>query len=157
MTNPNPQASAVTRRPLDFEDCLDAARRNRGWIAGSLFSALVASVIGAFLWPNTFASQAALRISRFGFGSLAGLLFGLAVAGTREARDTSLKNLKDVRAYANMPLLGSIPLLENDIIVRRRRRIEWLTWTMVFLTGAALMSAAILYYYFTQTGPNPAG
>ena len=41
------------------------------------------------------------------------LILGLALAGVQEARDTSLKNLKDVRAYTNLPVLSSIPLLEN--------------------------------------------
>ena len=38
-------------------------------------------------------------------------------------KDTSLKNLKDVRAYTQMSILGSIPLLENDFVVRRRKRL----------------------------------
>ena len=63
-----------------------------------------------------------------GLGAALGLFVGLVVAGAREMKDTSLKNLKDVRAYTKMPILGSIPLLENDLVVRRRRRIAWLGW-----------------------------
>ena len=55
-------------------------------------------------------------------GSVIGLFLGLVLAGAREVKDTSLKNLKDVRAYTKMVVLGSIPLLENDLVVRRRRR-----------------------------------
>ena len=47
-------------------------------------------------------------------GSGLGLVLGLALAGAREMKDTSLKNLKDVRAYTQMTILGSVPLLEND-------------------------------------------
>jgi uncharacterized protein involved in exopolysaccharide biosynthesis len=59
-------------------------------------------------------------------GAGIGLIIGLIFAGVREMKDTSLKNLKDVRAYTQMTILGSIPLLENDLVVRRRRRLAWL-------------------------------
>jgi len=57
-----------------------------------------------------------------------GLMLGLFLAGGREMKDTSLKNLKDVRAYTNLAVLGSVPLLENDLVVRRKRRLTWLSW-----------------------------
>ena len=62
-------------------------------------------------------------------GAGIGLLLGIVIAGAREMKDTSLKNLKDVRAYTQMAILGSIPLLENDFVVRRRKRLAWLGWT----------------------------
>ena len=65
-----------------------------------------------------------------GIGTVAGLVLGLLLAGAREMKDTSLKNLKDVRAYTQLPILGSIPLLENDLVVKRRRRITWLGWSI---------------------------
>lgn len=82
-----------------------------------------------------------------GIGAALGLFIGLVTAGAREMKDTSLKNLKDVRAYTKMTILGSIPLLENDLVVRRRRRITWLGWTIGVILGIALMSASIVYYY----------
>ncbi|BDC50970.1 hypothetical protein F183_A32860 [Bryobacterales bacterium F-183] len=82
-----------------------------------------------------------------GFGAALGLFVGLVVAGAREMKDTSLKNLKDVRAYTKMPILGSIPLLENDLVVRRRRRIAWLGWTVAVIIGVAMMAASVIYYY----------
>ncbi|MBS1832360.1 MAG: hypothetical protein JST65_06600 [Acidobacteria bacterium] len=82
-----------------------------------------------------------------GVGAALGLFVGLVVAGAREMKDTSLKNLKDVRAYTKMPILGSIPLLENDLVVRRRRRIAWLGWTVAVIIGVALMAASVIYYY----------
>ena len=36
----------------------------------------------------------------------------------QEMKNTSLKNLKDVRAYTNLPVLSSIPLLENALLVQ---------------------------------------
>jgi len=85
-----------------------------------------------------------------GMGALVGLFVGLVTAGAREMKDTSLKNLKDVRAYTRMTILASIPLLENDLVVRRRRRIAWLGWTVGILVGIALMAASVIYYYATK-------
>jgi hypothetical protein len=62
-----------------------------------------------------------------------------------------LKNLKDVRAYTNLPVLSSIPLLENGLLVRRKRRLFWLAWSSAVMVGVAAMAAA-LYYYITQRG-----
>ena len=83
-------------------------------------------------------------------GSVLGLFLGLVLAGAREVKDTSLKNLKDVRAYTKMVVLGSIPLLENDLVVRRRRRITWLGWTIAILVGVAVMAASVIYYVATK-------
>jgi hypothetical protein len=65
-------------------------------------------------------------------------------------RDTSLKNLKDVRAYTQMAILGSVPLLENDFVVKRRRRMTWLGWTTACVAAAVVMSASVVYYYVTK-------
>lgn len=79
----------------------------------------------------------------FGFS----LIFGLGLAGFQEARDTSLKNLKDVRAYTNLPVLCSIPLLENTMLVKRKRRLTYLAWSAAVLIGAAAVTASVVYYY----------
>jgi polysaccharide biosynthesis transport protein len=83
-------------------------------------------------------------------GTLAGLVLGLLLAGAREMKDTSLKNLKDVRAYTQLPILGSIPLLENDLVVKRRRRISWLGWSIAGLAGIVIMSGSVVYYFVTK-------
>jgi uncharacterized protein involved in exopolysaccharide biosynthesis len=80
-----------------------------------------------------------------------GLILGLFLTGAREVKDSSLKNLKDVRAYTQLPILGSIPLLENDLIVRRRRRLAWLAWATACLIGVVVMSSSVVYYYATRT------
>lgn len=85
-----------------------------------------------------------------GAGVVLGLLLGVVIAGAREMKDTSLKNLKDVRAYTQMAILGSIPLLENDFVVRRRRRLAWLGWTTACLAAAVVMSGSVVYYYVTK-------
>jgi len=83
-------------------------------------------------------------------GAGIGLLIGLIFAGAREMKDASLKNLKDVRAYTQMTILGSIPLLENDLVVRRRRRLAWLGWTTACLAAAIVISGSIVYYNVTK-------
>jgi succinoglycan biosynthesis transport protein ExoP len=83
-------------------------------------------------------------------GAGLGLLLGIVIAGALEMKDTSLKNLKDVRAYTQMAILGSIPLLENDFVVRRRKRLAWLGWTTASLAAVVIMSGSIVYYYVTK-------
>ena len=83
-----------------------------------------------------------------GLGTGIGILLGIVLAAGRELKDTSLKNLKDVRAYTNLNILGSIPLLENDLVVRRRRRLAWLGWSTACIVGALIMSGSMYYYYF---------
>jgi polysaccharide chain length determinant protein (PEP-CTERM system associated) len=83
-----------------------------------------------------------------GAGAGIGLLLGIFLAGAREIKDSSLKNLKDVRAYTQLNILGSIPLLENDLVVRRRRRLGWLAWSTATIFGILIMSGSMYYYYY---------
>ena len=85
-----------------------------------------------------------------GVGAVVGLVVGILFAGGREMKDTSLKNLKDVRAYTQLPILGSVPLLENDLVVKRRRRFAWFAWSLACLTGIVVMSGSVIYYYATR-------
>jgi polysaccharide chain length determinant protein (PEP-CTERM system associated) len=84
-------------------------------------------------------------------GAGVGLILGIVIAGAREMKDSSLKNLKDVRAYTQMAILGSIPLLENDFVVRRRRRIAWLGWTTACLAATVVMAGSVIYYFATRS------
>jgi polysaccharide chain length determinant protein (PEP-CTERM system associated) len=90
------------------------------------------------------------RLLILGGGTGVGLILGLLLAGAREAKDTSLKNLKDVRAYTQLPILGSVPLLENDLVVRRRKRLTWLAWSTACLVGIVIMTGSAFYYYATK-------
>jgi hypothetical protein len=83
-------------------------------------------------------------------GLFGGLMLGAVLVGLREVRDTSLKNLKDARLYTQLSILGSVPLLENDFVVRRRRRLAWLGWTTACLAGAVIMAGSVVYYYVTK-------
>ena len=90
-----------------------------------------------------------LQIAAMGTGI--GLLVGVVLAGAREMKNTSLKNLKDVRAYTNLPVLSSIPLLENALLIRRKRRLLWLAWSSSIIVGSIAMSGSAYYYYFGHT------
>jgi polysaccharide biosynthesis transport protein len=82
-----------------------------------------------------------------GVGTAISFILGLALAAVQEAKDTSLKNLKDVRAYTNLPVLTSIPLLENTMLVRRKRRMAYLAWSAAIIIGMLAVSASLYYYY----------
>ena len=81
-----------------------------------------------------------------GAGFALSFVVGLAMAGVQEARDSSLKNLKDVRAYTNLPVLASIPLLENTMLVKRKKRIAYLVWSAAVIVGIISVCAALFYY-----------
>ncbi len=84
-----------------------------------------------------------------GVGAAIGFGVGCFLAAAREVKDTALKNLKDVRAYTKLTLLGSIPLLENDLVVRRRRRMAWLGWSAASFLAAIVMAGT--FYYHTSS------
>jgi polysaccharide chain length determinant protein (PEP-CTERM system associated) len=90
------------------------------------------------------------RIMMVSTGLGIGLVLGLFITGVREMKDTSLKNLKDARAYTNLPVLGTVPLLENDLVVRRKRRLTWLAWSAATILGIVAMTRSIYYYYSTK-------
>jgi polysaccharide chain length determinant protein (PEP-CTERM system associated) len=99
--------------------------------------------------PLTPSEPNRLQIAAIGAGL--GLMVGIVLAGAKEMKNTSLKNLKDVRAYTNLPVLSSIPLLENALLVRRKRRLLWLAWSSAVIVGSIAMSGAVYYYYFGHT------
>src|SRR6185369_745175 len=53
---------SIPRRALDVEDYIDILRRHKGWVFGPFLLTLVASVVGAFLWPNSYDSRAVIMI-----------------------------------------------------------------------------------------------
>jgi uncharacterized protein involved in exopolysaccharide biosynthesis len=83
-------------------------------------------------------------------GGSVGLLLGLCLTGLREMRTGALRNVKDLSACSQLPVLGSIPLFEGRSAVRRRRRVAWLAWSASSLAGLAVMSASIAHYYLTR-------
>jgi polysaccharide chain length determinant protein (PEP-CTERM system associated) len=90
------------------------------------------------------------RAAVVGIGFAIGILLGTFVAAAREMKDTSLKSLKYARAYTNLPVLGTVPLLENDLVVRRKRRLAWLAWSAVSIAGVIAMAGSVWYHYQTR-------
>jgi len=86
-----------------------------------------------------------------GGGLAASFMLGLVLAGVQEARDSSLKNLKDVRAYTNLPVLCSIPLLENTLLVKRKKRVTYLAWSAAVILGIVAICSALFYYSVSNT------
>lgn len=85
-----------------------------------------------------------------GAGAALGLLIGMMLVSAREMKDTTLKNLKDVQAYTQLTVLGSIPLLEEDLVVKRRKRLTLLAWSTAVLVGVLVMAGSFYYYIATK-------
>ncbi|MFL6306228.1 MAG: GumC family protein [Candidatus Sulfotelmatobacter sp.] len=83
-------------------------------------------------------------------GLFAGIVVGLILVAIREVKDTSLKNLKDARLYTQLSILGSVPLLENDLVVQRRKQMMWVGWATATLVGLAVMAGSIAHYYLSK-------
>src|SRR5580704_14451714 len=52
----------VPRRTLDVEDYIDILRRHKGWIFGPFLFTLVATVVGVYLWPDSYTSTGVIKI-----------------------------------------------------------------------------------------------
>ena len=53
--------------------------------------------------------------------AVAGLLVGFALVWLRESGDEAIRSIRQLRQVTASTILGGIPLLENDLVVRRRR------------------------------------
>ncbi len=91
------------------------------------------------------------RYMIIGSGVGIGAIVGMFIVAAREMKDTTLKSLKDVRAYTQLTVLGSVPLLENDLVVRRRRRLTWLAWSTACLAGILVMAVSVVFYFANKT------
>jgi len=90
------------------------------------------------------------RLLMVSVGTSVGLLAGLCLAGLREIRNRALRNVKDVGAYSQLPVLASIPLFEERATVRRRKRVAWLVWSAASMAGIAVMLTSVAHYYLTR-------
>src|SRR5579862_4172444 len=57
------ESFSVARRALDVEDYIDIVRRHKGWIFGPFLFCLVGSVVGVYLWPDTYVSQSMVKVT----------------------------------------------------------------------------------------------
>jgi polysaccharide chain length determinant protein (PEP-CTERM system associated) len=92
------------------------------------------------------------RATMLPMGVVAGLALGIVIVAIREVKDTSLKTLKDARMYTQLPVLGSVPLLENDVVVQRRKQMMWVSWATATVAGLAIMAISIGRYYLHNRG-----
>ena len=83
-------------------------------------------------------------------GAVAGLALGVILVAIREMRDTSLKNLKDARVYTQLSILGSIPLLEKDVVVQRRKQVMLVSWAAATVLGIAIVVGSVAHYYLSK-------
>jgi len=83
-------------------------------------------------------------------GLAVGIGLGILLVAVREIKDTSLRNLKDARLYTQLPILGSVPLLENDLVVQRRKQMTWIGWAAATLGGLAVIAGSIAHYYMSR-------
>lgn len=83
-------------------------------------------------------------------GAVIGLIVGVLLVAVREVKDTSLKNLKDARLYTQLSILGSVPLLENDVVVQRRKQVMWVGWATATIAGLAIMAGSVARYYMNR-------
>ena len=83
-------------------------------------------------------------------GAVIGLVLGLILVAVREVKDTSLKSLKDARLYTQLSILGSIPLLENDVVVQRRKQVMWVSWATATVAGFAIIAVSMAHYYLSK-------
>lgn len=83
-------------------------------------------------------------------GAVGGLLIGIILVAIREIKDTSLKNLKDARVYTQLSILGSIPLLENDVVVQRRKQVLLVTWAAATVVAIAIVVGSVAHYYMNR-------
>ena len=83
-------------------------------------------------------------------GAVGGLFLGIILVAIREVKDTSLKNLKDARVYTQLSILGSIPLLENDVVVQRRKQVAMVSWAVASLVGVSIIAGSVLHYYMNK-------
>src|ERR1700688_203322 len=56
------EGMSIPRRALDVEDYIDIGRRHKGWVFGPFLLSVVASVVGVYLWPDSYTSQAVVKI-----------------------------------------------------------------------------------------------
>ncbi len=87
------------------------------------------------------------RATMLPMGVVAGLVLGIVLVAVREVKDTSLKTLKDARLYTQLAVLGSVPLLENDVVVQRRKQVMWISWATATVAGLAIMALSLGRYY----------
>jgi len=80
----------------------------------------------------------------------ASFMLGLVLAGVQEARDSSLK-IERCPRLLRIFRLCSIPLLENTLLVKRKKRVTYLAWSAAVILGIVAICSALFYYSVSNT------
>jgi polysaccharide chain length determinant protein (PEP-CTERM system associated) len=86
------------------------------------------------------------RLKFCGLGVAFGLALGALVAGLLEMKDDCLHNEKEIKDLLPAPILTEIPVIANEVDVRREKIRMWLGWaTTAVVVGAILAGSAVSY------------
>lgn len=118
----------------------ESARQGEEWKLGETLEA----VDSPTLPESPIAPNRALIVF---LAALLGLCVGLAALVAREWNDESLQSIRQLAAIAPARVLGSIPLIENQLVVRRHHRMAVVGWASATLMSAALIGGSVIRYY----------
>src|SRR5208282_2549136 len=120
----------VSRRALDVEDYIDIGRRHKGWIFGPFLFCIVASVVGVYLWPDSYLSQAVVKITPQQIpesmvqSSINQAMYDRISSMEQEilSRSVLTNIIRNFGLYpreiSRMPLEDVIELMKKDIVIR---------------------------------------
>ena len=91
--------------------------------------------------------------------ALLGLLLGAAIAAWRDWTNDAIVSIRQLRTLAPASVLGGIPLLEDELAVRRRRRAAVLSWASASLFSLVSIAGAVIYHQYSifQLKDEPEG
>lgn len=78
--------------------------------------------------------------------ALAGLLAGAGMVALRELGEEAVQTVRQVRAQTALSILASIPLIENEMVLRRRRRAAFLGWSVAVALSLGSIAGAAVYH-----------
>ncbi len=91
---------------------------------------------------STFATSNRLKVSILGLIVGAGLGFGLAVL--RDQTDTSFKDVGDAASFLDIPIIGTIPVINTTAERTREKKKQMLGWIIVGALVVFLVAALIV-------------
>ncbi len=79
-----------------------------------------------------------------------GLLLGAVIAAWHDWSNDAIVTIRQLRTLAPASILGGIPLLEDELTVRRRRRAAALSWASASLFSLVSIAGAVIYHQYRQ-------
>ncbi|MCK5679911.1 hypothetical protein KAI46_03765 [bacterium] len=102
------------------------------------------TIIDPALTPERPAKPNRLAIALIGFVLALGLATG--VAALRENLNTTIKNSADLARLTGLPILSTMPVMENNQ-ERRRRRLRY-AFIILFIVGTLATALAAIHFYY---------